>query len=472
MKKLNIKIVPSAWLEAEGRRLDCGPYLSGAIEAKVLLEKLSVPKDPLRILTSGPDGGIYNGPHFGRNYVEDREHGVPFLGSSSMLWADFSTLPLLSKRDALSPKLSFLWLKANMTLVSCSGTVGRMAFTRPDMDSLWSSQDVLKIVPDDTRIPPGYLYAFLASKYGLPIVVGGTYGTIIQHIEPGHIKDLPVPRFDSDLEAHADSLMHQATDLRCAYQEQVRQATTLLFGAVGLHDIAATDWHMKNPDLGFARRLGTASSLRALNFNPRFDELCTVIRSRPSRPLGELCKPGTLRRGGRYKRIDAEPEYAYQLIGQKEIFWLRPEGRWIAKRSVGEDVLVEPGTTLVAARGTLGESELYCRSEFVWGPLVERAYSEDFLRVISDEALMPRGCLFAFMRSESAFRLLRSTSMGTKLQDHHPAFLRRLPVPYPEKNIQDEVHNLVVDAYEKRHRSVALEDEAISLVERAVEEGG
>lgn len=474
MKKLNIKIVPSAWLEAEGRRLDCGPYLSGAIEAKVLLEKLTVPKEPLHTLTSGHDGGIYNGPHFERNYVGDREHGVPFLGSSSMLWADFSTLPLLSKRDALSPKLSYLRLKANMILVSCSGTVGRMAFTRPDMDRLWTSQHVMKIVPDESRIPPGYLYAFLASRYGLPIIVGGTYGTIIQHIEPGHLRNqnVPVPRFGSDVETQADALMREATTLRCRYQEQIRQATSLLFGAVGLSDIAATDWHTKNPDLGFARRLGTAASLRALNFNPRFDELCTLIRSRPSRPLGELCKPGTLRRSGRYKRIDAEPEFAYQLIGQKEIFWLRPEGRWIAKRSVGEDVLVEPGTTLVAARGTLGESELYCRSEFVWGPLVERAYSEDFLRVVSDEALMPRGCLFAFMRSESAFRLLRSTSMGTKLQDHHPTFLRQLPVPYPEKRIQEEIHNLVVDAYERRYRSVSLEDEAISLVERAVEEGG
>ena len=52
---------------------------------------------------------------------------------------------------------------------------------------------------------------------------------------------------------------------------------------------------------------------------------------------------------------------------------------------------------------------------------------------------MPRGCLFAFMRSETAFRMLRSTSMGTKLQDHHPGFMYDLPVPYPDRRFREEI---------------------------------
>ena len=34
------KLVPSTWLEQQGRRLDCGPYVSGAMEAKALLNSL------------------------------------------------------------------------------------------------------------------------------------------------------------------------------------------------------------------------------------------------------------------------------------------------------------------------------------------------------------------------------------------------------------------------------------------------
>ena len=47
------KLVPSGWLEREGRRLDCGPYLSGAMEAKVLLERLPVPRADLCSLRTG-----------------------------------------------------------------------------------------------------------------------------------------------------------------------------------------------------------------------------------------------------------------------------------------------------------------------------------------------------------------------------------------------------------------------------------
>jgi hypothetical protein len=469
MKEKQVRVVPSAWLEESGRRLDCGPYLSGAIEARVLLAKMKAKKKPLHGLTKGGMAGIFNGPRFPRAYVLDAQYGVPFLGSTDILQADLSFVPLLAKRQVQAqPELV---IDEGWTLISCSGTVGRMAYSRSDMNGMAGSQHFMRVVADGDEVRSGYLHAYLSSRFGVPLVIGGTYGSIIQHIEPEHLADLPVPRLDDRLERQAHERVSQGAKLRCEYQRQIELATKTLFTAVGLNDISSGRWHSGNPDLGFARKLDSPASLRALNFNPRFQQICDTIRSKSWRPLGELCKPGTLKRGGRYKRIDAEPEYSYQLVGQKEIFWVRPEGRWIAKKSVGNDVLVEPGTTLVAARGTFGESELYCRSEFVWGKDAERAYSEDFLRVIADRDKVPAGCLFAFMRSETAFRMLRSVSMGTKLQDHHPRFLQELPVPYPNKRQCDEIHELVIDAYDKRHRSVRLEDEAVGLVEAAIEGG-
>jgi len=466
---LKEKIVPSAWLEEEGRRLDCGPHLSGAMEAKVLLGNLRAKKDPLQCLTRDGIDGIFHAGREGRRYVLNEAHGAPFLGSTDILAADLSFVPLISKAQAAStPKFA---IEQNWTLITRSGTVGRMAFARPDMHGMACSEHVLRVAPDQSKVPAGYLFAYLSGRFGVPLIVGGTYGSIIQHIEPAHIANLPVPRLGDRVEKPAHEKVIEAAKLRSQYQTQVRTATRNLFESVGLEDITSGTWHNETPDRGFVRKLCSAASLRAINFNPRFVQLCESVRAQSWRPLGELCKPGTLHRSGRYKRIDADPEYSYQLIGQKEIFWLRPEGRWIAKKSVGDDVLVESGTTLVAAQGTLGESELYCRAEFVWGVALKAAYSEHLLRVVSDETVMPRGCLFAFMRSETAFRMLRSISMGTKLQDHHPEYLQALPIPYPEKRTREEIHELVVDAYEKRHRSVRLEDEAVALVERAIDGG-
>ena len=464
------KLVPSAWLEQQGRRLDCRPYLSGAMEANYILSKLPVPKTPLQQLTRGGIAGIFNGPRFARSYVPDENYGVPFLDSTDILRADLSFVPMLAKRQVLGRQE--LLIEPRWTLISCSGTVGRMAFSRPDMRGMAGSQHFMRVIADDNKIRPGYLHAYLSSEFGVPLIVGGTYGSIIQHIEPEHIAKCPVPRLGSGIEERAHEHVLEAAELRAESQSQLQNATKMLFEAVGLSDITSGRWHATNPNLGFLRKIESPVSLRALNFNPRFERLCHYIRSRSFRSLGELCLPGTLKPSGRFKRIDADPEFSYQLIGQRQAFWLRPEGRWVAKRSVNADVLVEPRATLVAARGTFGESELYCRAEFIYGPAVSAAYSQDFLRVIADESIIPRGCLYAFMRSETAFRMLRSISVGTKLQEHHSAFVHDLPIPYPEHaNEREEIDELVVDAYEKRHRSVQIEDAAVGLVEDAIQQG-
>ncbi|MCP4695667.1 MAG: restriction endonuclease subunit S, partial [Gammaproteobacteria bacterium] len=171
---MKVKSIPSTRLVRKGHRFDSKPFMSGAMEARMILENPAAEKVPLHELTKGHKGGIYNGPRFSRAYVDSPERGVPFVGGNSMLMADLSNLPLLLKKHACSPGLSHLRLEEGMTLISCSGTVGRMVYVRPDMAGMWSSQDIMKVVPDPGKIPPGYLYAYLSGKFGVPQVVSGT----------------------------------------------------------------------------------------------------------------------------------------------------------------------------------------------------------------------------------------------------------------------------------------------------------
>src|SRR5690606_10661127 len=100
------------WMDRQGLRLDAKPYLSGAFATQRLLERLPVEKVPLKEVTAGHAGGLYNGPQFKRVYLTDPDHSVPFVGSKDMLVADFGALPRLRKIDALSRQLSYLKLKA------------------------------------------------------------------------------------------------------------------------------------------------------------------------------------------------------------------------------------------------------------------------------------------------------------------------------------------------------------------------
>jgi type I restriction enzyme S subunit len=464
-----VKTIPSSWLENNGRRLDCGPYMSGAAEIRELLKGQAT--EALPNLTAGHEGGIYYGPRSARNYVDSDEHGVPFLTTTFMMQADLTRLPLISKREAHSKRLANQQVQEGMTLITRSGTVGRTVYARSRMKEVWSNEDIIKIIADPKKISAGYLYSYLCTRFGVPFVVSGKYGSVITHLEPEHFSDLRVPRLGPEVEMQAHVLVEESAKLLDKYQGGITEATKLYFDSVGLKDITSSDWYSWGADLGFAATAG-AQSLRALNFNPRFQRLCERIKKGPWKPLGELCVAGTLKRGVRFSRVDAEPEHSYRLIGQKELFWLRPQGRWVAKNFSPDGVLVEDGCVLVAAQGTLGESELYCRAEFATGKALKNAYSEHILRVLADQDVIGRGALFAFMRSESAFRMLRSISVGSKLQDHHYAMLPSLPIPYPPSDIRQRCNDLVFEAYEAREKAIELEDQARTLVERTIEEGG
>lgn len=459
------------WLQQQGLRLDPGPYISGAMPVRMIIEK-SPTTEPLKHLTSGHNGGIFNGPKFRRVYMDSSENGTPFLGSTDMLESDFTYLPWIRKIDANSTKLSYLKLEGQTTLISCSGSVGRTSYTRSDMACILSSQDILKVCADADLIPPGYLHAYLASPaYGNILLKSSAYGAIIQHIEPHHIADLPVPRLGSHVEDEIHSLIQKAADLRTEYQRKLVTATEDFFLSAGLPELVDPQWHQQGRDLGHHVNRSELLTLRALNYGTRAQHILAKLGSVPHRTLGEICRDGQLSRGKRFKRVDSDPDHGIRLLGQRQAFWLRPEGRWVTLNSNERaDVTVRDETVLVAAQGTLGENEVYGRSLLATGSWLEHAYSEHFLRVVSGDPEFPGAYLFAFLRSHTAFRLMRSFSTGGKQQDLHPVLRARLPVPETTPTSRERISETVREAFRDRDNADIAEDLAFEKLDEAIQE--
>ncbi|MFC9493760.1 restriction endonuclease subunit S [Streptomyces sp. NPDC056982] len=462
--------VMSGWFADQGLRLDASPYVSGALAMKEILKR--VPKtEPLERLTAGHNGGIFNGPMFKRVYLTNPEHSVPFLGTRDMMAADLTNLPRLRKSDAESASLSYLELKPGMTLVSCSGfNAGRRAYVRSDMGGLWSSQHMIKVEPDREKIKPGYLYAFLLSEFGEVLVRGSVYGSAVKHIEPHHIAGLPVPRFAAALEERIHKLIEKSAELRARCQKDLVAATKDFFDSNGLSELNETDWHRQDRDLGFTVESVGPTSLRALNFAPRARKLLEKLGSVPGSTLGAVCSGGQLSRGVRFTRVESDTENGIQLVGQRQAFWLRPEGRWISAAKTPVEVFARDETILVAAQGTLGENEVYCRPILATGSFLKYAYSEHFLRIVSGDPKVPGAYLFAFFRSEAAFRVLRSLSAGGKQQDIHESLRAEIPVPLAPPADRERIAATVRYAYNCRDRADVLEDKALELLTAAIEE--
>lgn len=450
-------------------RLDAAPYAAGFVALRDRLRKL--PTARLDTLVAGHLGGIYTPPihNFKRTFVQSRAHGYPFIGTTSMLRPEFTGVRLLSRRDAESQKLAPLELRSGMTLVSCSGTIGRVVYTRPKMQGMWSSGDILKIHPDPRCIQSGYLFAFLSSSYGVPLLTSGTYGSIIRHIERDHVAGLPVPRFEPAFENKVHTLVEAAAALIDRYAETCDRATVMLLREARLEQPSDEDWHASEERLGWANDAVGSETLRPLNFDPRARSLWVRVEEGLHERLGALCEPKSFKGKTIFKRVDADPEYGVLLVGQRQAFQMNPDGRWLATASIrGLGLTVPPGTTLIPSHGTLGEYELYSQAVIVTPRTSAYAFSGDFFRCVPKKGAIAAGYLFAFLRSRMAFRMLRSISSGGKQQEPHPRLMWRFPIPRVRTEVETEVASLVDDACDALDQGVRLEDEARHLVEQAI----
>lgn len=468
MSGLKWKAVRAAWLEEGGRRLDCNPYMSGALEARDALEQLKARKEALRTLTAGHAGGLYNGPVFARVWVDDPRYGVPFLSNSDMLNADLSTLPLLQRKYAQSKKLAHLELSPGTTLITCSGTIGRMTYVRPDMAGMWSSQHIMKVAPNPERIPPGYLYAFLSSRYGVPLVVSGTYGAIIQHIEPEHIADLPVPRFDSSFEDTIAGKVDAASHARAQAVELLREAALRLHRTLGLQAPTPVS-ALPKPDVTSVssdafRDRGDAYyySIRNSESRTAFDG---VAVNRSLREVAEVFIPGI------FKRLYAsDPQYGSPYITGGDVFELAPSSeRYLMKKVAAEyRLLLKQGMIVVQEAGQLGG--LIGRSVMVGRHLDGFSCSNNMIRIVPEDDI-DGGYLFALLSSEHGVRLLSREAAGSSIPHTDESRVKNIMVPWPSRAEREHIGAPAIRARELRDQACAWEQEARNMLEAKVSGG-
>ena len=450
------KAVRAAWLEEGGRRLDCNPYMSGALEARDALRRLSKTE-----ILSDVTERIFHAGREGRTWVDDPRYGIPFMGSSDILSADLSTLPLISKKQVeRNPlfKLGEAW-----TLITRSGTIGRMAYVRPDMAGMACSEHVLRVVPKPDRIPPGYLYAFLSSRYGVPLVVSGTYGAIIQHIEPEHIADLPVPRFESNFEQKVAQAVEAAAVERVAASQHRRAAIELLEAKI--------DWSDQPRPIAIAPMASSLlSRMDAFHYSPRVEAGRSALSSHRSVRLGDqverVFEPN---RGSRLKVTD--PAFGVPFLSSSSVFELNPSAEYLVSRSLTphlEGLLLSDCDVLLPRSGQLGG--IIGRAVLPLPINVGQAGSEHLVRVRchspSDAAY-----LWAVLASEPGYWALIGTAFGSSIPSLDSSLISELMVPWLSEADRQKIATLASKAVAAQNKGNELETAAVDLLEEKIRKG-
>jgi type I restriction enzyme, S subunit len=472
MKLMNPKHpVQASWIRELSYRLDARPFISGALEARKTLEALKARKDHLSTLTQGGLRGIYHAGREGRTWVNDPDHGVPFLSSSDILNADLSTLPLMSKRQVAS-RPQFV-IHEGWTLITRSGTIGRTVYARGEMDGLACSEHVMRVVPDVSKVPPGYLYAFISSKYGIPIVISGTYGSIIQSIEPEHIATLPVPRFGKKLEQQVHELVQCAADLRTESNKLLRAAKQRLCEITG-HDDASVLASYRHPDVQLVASHNVATSRRFDAFfysSPAQHSdalLSTIATKHEVKHIGEVTKEVfETTRFGRLTVDDPDFGVAFHSISTLVQIDPKVESMISRRQATAVRAMVDAGWLILPRVGQL--QGVFGTAIFIPSHLSGIGVSDNNIRIVPRNA-EEGAYIWAALSTRLCYLQIIRRACGTSIPYLDASRVRDLPIPWVNKKFRDEIAATVIEAMEMRSKASRSDASAIAVVEGAIEE--
>ncbi|QDU76844.1 hypothetical protein Pan97_39010 [Bremerella volcania] len=462
MKLMNSRHpVKASWIREMAYRLDARPFISGALEARKTLEGLGAKKDQLITLTRDGMKGIYHAGREGRTWVDDPNHGVPFLSSTDILNADLSTLSLMAKRQ-VKKKPQFV-IHEGWTLITRSGTIGRTVYARSEMDGMACSEHVMRVVPDESLVPSGYLYAFVSSKYGIPIVVSGTYGSIIQSIEPEHIATLPVPRFGKSTEHRVHELITRAAELRCRAGAVRQELVNAVESFIGWERRTLRSVFTKTSALKLTRRMDAfhhSSAVQAARHSLASHKDAVALGDH----VEDVFEPN---RGARMKVDDQA--FGIPFLSSSAVFRLEPAAEYlISNRTPHLEKLILTDRDVLLPRsgqlgGIIGRSVLPLPTNYGW------AASEHLVRVrchTHEDALY----LWAIFATQPGYYAAIATAFGTSIPSLDCGLIADLMVPWSKHSIRQKFVSAAREIVDCLDEALHAEREGISLVEQAIEE--
>ena len=171
------------------------------------------------------------------------------------------------------------------------------------------SDDAIRITPNDPQNLP-YLLAWINSAPGQALIRSNITGSVVDHIDPGHIASLPVPLIQGQTADSVRALM--AASIRTREQSRLTLAnlkTELADSLPPLPHPSASGW---------SRSLGSLSErLDAAAYNPAAEQAADILRRAGGVTLGsvaEIAKPMS-----RYKAYHVDPGYGHPFLAEDKL---------------------------------------------------------------------------------------------------------------------------------------------------------
>ena len=397
---------------------------------------------------------IFIGGRARRVYVKDRNHGIPFLSSSDILQADLENVKLASKK--YTPNIEEMTLQKGWTLITRSGTIGNCAFANAKHAQKLASEHVIRLVPNNI-LKQGYIYAYLASKPGYSLLTQGTFGAVIQHIEPAFVASLPIPVLPEAFQQEVDNLIQESARLREEATDALDKAISYFNQEYPIKDRTSVCYtkKLKSLELGFA---AYNNNIEVDGFIAKYDsnslKIADITSSVFAPPL--------------FKHIYLSQDNGYPFMTGSELtkFNMRYY-RWLSPRGVKniKDYVVKKGTLLLYKSGTTDGGIL--GNVFIADKKLDGCcLSDHVIRIVFNDDKMAYWA-FAFLRSNGTIKMLQRLATGTMIPFITPERVSNILIPAPD-TCYEEIVELVSRYIDLNSKSKFLEIEAIEKVESEI----
>ena len=328
-----------------------------------------------------------------------------------------------------TPWADTMTLKENQILISCAGTVGNTSLVNKSFANCIGSQEIIRV--ETTKIPFGFLYAYLSSPTVNQYIQSMIYGAVVPRISPTEIGRLPVllPHKNQQIQIH--KLVLKSSELRSEASKLLKASQKLIseelnYQQKGVQNTTNIKTIVNSHQTRFESSYHSSEGKNIQNHikNGKYSNLAEISE--------EIYRPGIFKRHYVEKGVE--------FFGGAEIMKAIPQSDKklsIAKTKHLESLKIEEDQILVTCGGTIGNTVLVNRF------LAGKAASQHILRVKAKG--IKTGYLFAFMSSELGLKIMESFSYGSVIPQIEPHHLDLLPIPIIEKTKMDEIHEMIME---------------------------
>lgn len=453
---MKISIIDNNWIKQQAYRLDASVF-----DPDVLSVVQSINKYPSKT-TIGEIADVWMPGRFKRYRTDQHQYGIPFLTASQILLVEPSKSEFISKKLHKDDLVQLL-PKEGTILVTRSGTIGNCALVTKYLSEFAVSEDAIRVEAKDSD-KRGYIYTYLSSQFGQTLLTRDKYGSVIDHIEPFHIQEIPIPNLPNDSVNIINHKAISAWEKRQTAHDLSTQLRRDMVYNLDLPPLRRSELYIHASQRIYHLDSDTLDlRLDASFYDPPGREALRLIQERTDcKLLDDVTKK--IFHPFQMNMVLVNKKHGAPFLGGSDIVRFRYFGdKFISSITADfENYRLDKGWTLITRSGTIG------RTSYVSDYIDGYAASSHVIRVVPDETKVLTGYLFAFLSSDYAQYQIENLIYGSVVDQVRESQLRTILLPVPSLETQQIIHEMVKEVYRLRYEANCLEDEAQTMLSEAL----